>query len=68
MTKESRIEFSNDIKNMRNQLGLRKIECAKYCGVSVNSYGYWESGMSEPKEKNVKIICAFLGLNEEDYE
>lgn len=68
MTDEKFQSFSNDIKKRREEKELKQYECARHCGVSVNSYRSWEIGITKPKEKNVRNICTFLGLNVGDYE
>lgn len=68
MNVNTREKFGNDLREARSRAGLTQFDCARHCSVSVNSYQYWERGISEPKEDRKNLICTFLGLNKEDYQ
>ena len=68
MNNEKKIKFGNDIREARSQNGVKHIECARHCGVSIVSFQNWERGICEPKPDKMQLICEFLGLNKEDYQ
>lgn len=68
MTEAIKEKFGNDIRNMRTEKNVTQIACAKHCGVSIVSFQNWERGICEPKKEKMKLLCDFLGLNQEDYQ
>ena len=50
------------IKQKRQEKGLSQMQAANKCGVSLNTYRYWELGGTTPNEDNIKKLTIVLGL------
>lgn len=58
----SQIQFTNNLKRYRENLGLSKEELAKRLGVSGVTVGYWESGKNDPRLSKLEHIAEVLGV------
>lgn len=56
------MNFADNLKRLRERLGLSKDELAKSLDVSGVMVGYWESGRNEPRLSKLERIAEVLGV------
>ncbi|WP_309244142.1 S24 family peptidase [Paenibacillus sp. GbtcB18] len=56
------INFSINLRKLREDKGISKAELARRVGVSDVTVGYWETGKTEPRMGKVEMVADVLGV------
>lgn len=62
------MNFSNDIKRIRQKSLLSQEAFAQALGVSFTTVNRWETGKSKPSYKTMKLIDDFCKKNQIDFD
>lgn len=57
------MEFSERLKNLRNQAQLTQVDVAEKLGISQPAYASWERGIKKPTQENLVKIAQILNVS-----
>lgn len=57
------MEFSERLKNLRNQAQLTQVYVAEKLGISQPAYASWERGIKKPTQENLVKIAQILNVS-----
>lgn len=57
------MEFSERLKDLRNQAGLTQVDVAEKLGISQPAYASWERGVKKPTQENLVKIAQILNVS-----
>ena len=53
-----------ELKKARKKLGMSQVDVAKAVGVHINTYVFWERGVSNPSGENLEKLKKVLGIKQ----
>ena len=57
------MEFSERLKDLRQQAGLTQVDVAEALGISQPAYASWERGAKKPTQENLVKIAQILNVS-----
>ena len=57
------MEFSERLKDLRQQAGLTQVDVAEELGISQPAYASWERGAKKPTQENLVKIAQILNVS-----